>query len=198
MNFKWIFLFFILGLPICIYLFLQSFGKNKFYVPIYYEQGIVEPIGSCISTSGQFKVPVLTEFEGMSGKDASGITILDISSSNCDSSQHKLNNLYSLWDRYKDWNEFSIQSLVEVETEGLYTQSKPGWCIYYGSTIALKELANCGLNLELVHATESHINKNGMVVLIDDQRRIRGYYNVFDRKETDRLAVELEILRNSI
>ena len=32
------------------------------------------------------------------------------------------------------------------------------------------------------------------VVLIDDQRRIRGYYNPEDREELDRLTVELEIL----
>lgn len=32
------------------------------------------------------------------------------------------------------------------------------------------------------------------VVMIDDQRRIRGYYTPTSRKETDRLSVELRIL----
>ncbi len=32
------------------------------------------------------------------------------------------------------------------------------------------------------------------VILVDDQKRIRGYYTPTNRKETDRLAVELRIL----
>ncbi|MEJ0032675.1 MAG: hypothetical protein WDO15_20995 [Bacteroidota bacterium] len=32
------------------------------------------------------------------------------------------------------------------------------------------------------------------VVIVDDQKRIRGYYTPTSRKETDRLAVELRIL----
>jgi hypothetical protein len=32
------------------------------------------------------------------------------------------------------------------------------------------------------------------VVLVDDQRRIRGYYTPTSQKETDRLAVEIRIL----
>jgi hypothetical protein len=32
------------------------------------------------------------------------------------------------------------------------------------------------------------------VVMIDDQKRIRGYYTPTDRKQTDRLSVELRIL----
>ena len=36
------------------------------------------------------------------------------------------------------------------------------------------------------------------VVLIDKQNRVRGYYNISDRDETDRLILELRILKTEI
>jgi hypothetical protein len=52
------------------------------------------------------------------------------------------------------------------------------------STIKVAEVPRC-----LLLAGDS-----SQVVMIDDQRRIRGYYTPTDRKQTDRLAVELRIL----
>jgi protein SCO1/2 len=33
-------------------------------------------------------------------------------------------------------------------------------------------------------------------VLIDEENRIRGYYNIMEREETDRLVLELRILQS--
>lgn len=52
------------------------------------------------------------------------------------------------------------------------------------STIKVSNVPNC-----LLLAGDS-----SQVVMIDDQRRIRGYYTPTDRKQTDRLSVELRIL----
>ncbi|HEX8059973.1 MAG TPA: hypothetical protein VF473_03515 [Cyclobacteriaceae bacterium] len=52
------------------------------------------------------------------------------------------------------------------------------------STIKVSDVPNC-----LLLAGDS-----SQVVMIDDQKRIRGYYTPTSRKQTDRLAVELRIL----
>ena len=41
-------------------------------------------------------------------------------------------------------------------------------------------------------------NLDNRVVLIDKQNRIRGYYNITEREETDRLILELRILKTEI
>jgi hypothetical protein len=53
-----------------------------------------------------------------------------------------------------------------------------------GQADYLNELLSCALLLK----------SPWKVVLIDDQRRIRGYYDPEDRDEMDRLIVELKIL----
>ena len=195
MNFKWIFLFFILGLPVCIYLFLKAFGDNKFEVPVFYEEGVTNPVSLCTDTSSPFKVPSLIKYDSAFQIDISGLTILDIGTSTCDSCRQKVNNLLSLWDRYKEFTDFRMYSLIEGESRGSYDNPNIDWDVYNSSTKQLTEMANCGLNLDLIHFDQQRINKNGVVVLVDGQRRIRGYYNVFDIKETDRLSIELEIVR---
>jgi protein SCO1/2 len=195
MKLKWIFLFFILGLPVCIYLFLKSFGENKFDVPIFYEDGITNPVSSCSDTSSPFEVPSLIRYDSAFQIVISGLTILDIGTSSCDSCRQKINNLLSVWDRYKDFKDFKMYSLIEGENSGSYDNPNINWSVYNSSTKQLTEMANCVLNLDLIHSDQQRINKNGVVVLVDDKRRIRGYYNVFDRKEADRLAIELEIIR---
>lgn len=195
MKFKWIFLFFILVLPVCIYLFLKSFGDNKFDVPVFYEEGIANPVSSCVDDrSGPFEVPALIKYDSAFQIDISGLTILDIGTSSCDSCQQKINNLLSVWDKYKNLKDFNMYSVIEGENRGSYANPDVHWNLYNSSTNQLTEMANCGLNLDLIHSDGKKINKNGVVVLVDGKRRIRGYYNVFDRKETDRLAIELAII----
>jgi len=41
-------------------------------------------------------------------------------------------------------------------------------------------------------------NLDNRVVLLDKQNRIRGYYNIAERDETDRLILELRILKTEI
>ena len=41
-------------------------------------------------------------------------------------------------------------------------------------------------------------NLDNRVILVDKQNRIRGYYNITEREETDRLILELRILKTEI
>lgn len=47
MSRKFIYLVLALILPVGVFIFLRSFGKNEFYIPVYYEQGIEDPSAGC-------------------------------------------------------------------------------------------------------------------------------------------------------
>ena len=49
-------------------------------------------------------------------------------------------------------------------------------------------------NLSALYSCDLLLKDPWKIVLIDDQRRIRGYYETGTRQEMDRLAVELKIL----
>ncbi len=195
MKFKWLFLFFILGFPVSIYLFLQGFGENKFNVPVYYEMGINEPIGDCSKVTGQFIVPNYKKFDTTFDDTIEGVVVYDLGTPNCDSCQFKINNLLSLSDKFRKWEGFKIFSILNADQTGLYPDSGANWKVVTNTQNDILKFTRCGLNLEIPSIKDNRITRNGVVVLVDQQQRIRGYYNVFDRKESDRLGVELEILR---
>ena len=197
MKFKWIFLFFLLGLPVSVYLFLQGFGANKFEVPVFYQDGVKSPISDCQFGSGQYKVPVLSGFDSTLRLNPSKFTIIDIGSPNCDSCQYKINNLISILDKFRNWDELRITSILQKGSFELYSNSNKNWDLITSTKLDFQELANCVLNFGLEVDQNGNVLRNGIVVLLDDLRRIRGYYNIFDQEEADRLAVELEILKQN-
>jgi hypothetical protein len=69
----------------------------------------------------------------------------------------------------------SLEKKISNEIQSLFLK---------GLEVDQNELLTCDLLLE----------SPWKVVLIDDQRRIRGYYDPSDRDEMDRLVVELKIL----
>ena len=48
---------------------------------------------------------------------------------------------------------------------------------------------------ELKYCSMAMTPLDNRVVLVDAAGRIRGYYNILERKETDRLILELRILK---
>lgn len=197
MNMKWFFLFFLLGLPVGIYLFLQGFGENRFDVPVYYQNGIENPIGNCESGTGQFIVPEYQFFDTSFSKRIEGTIVFDLGTPDCDSCQFKINNLLSVSSKFKGWEEFSITSLLGSSSPGLYPENGSNWFVHLSPGADMAGFSNCGLNLKPSVVEGGKIMRNGVVVLVDEKRRIRGYYNLFDRKEADRLVVELGILKTN-
>jgi len=195
MKLKWLFLFFILGFPVSIYLFLQGFGDNQFDVEVFYKTGINQPIGGCQKTTEQFRVPNYNQYDSSFDDSIEGVVVYDLGTPNCDSCQFKINNLMSLSDKFRKWSDLKIFSIVNSAQTGIYPNSSANWKVVTNTQNTLLEFARCGLNIEIPAIKGNRITKNGVVVLVDQQQRIRGYYNVFDRKESDRLGVELEILR---
>ena len=82
-----------------------------------------------------------------------------------------------------------------------------------GSSISLKDITDYNKRIQFVdqfwkisqldsmdwanlkYCGMAMTNLDNRVVLVDKQNRIRGYYNIIEREETDRLILELRILK---
>jgi hypothetical protein len=56
------------------------------------------------------------------------------------------------------------------------------------------DLAQCGFGLEIT----PEARPLNTIVLVDGQKRIRGYYDIADPKEADRLELEIRILLRNV
>jgi protein SCO1 len=197
---KTAFLILTLAIPVGIFLFLKIFGTNTFEVPVLYENGIP----GCPETKGPFHIP---DFKYKN--DASQINIF------------KGTDDYAIFsvidpENSTKFNELLVQ-LVRIQ-DAFYETGSPSFILMntgdFGQTAHLKFLcAQKGLNpkkclfifmepgeredfltcgLGLKDNDELHLDN---LILIDRQRRIRGKYNVFETEETDKLILELKILK---
>lgn len=193
MRKKSIFLFLLIALPVMIFLFLKLFGRNEFMIPVYYEQGLGDSLTTpCLDKAREqytIKNPLLAEgsihvvhFERMDGP------VL----------KTRLEELERVQDVF--YNDELIQLTTFLNGSSItskdvtdYNQriqfQEQFWKIRQLDSLAWAELKYCGTAMS---------NLDNRVVLVDQQKRIRGYYNILERSETDRLILELRILKTEL
>lgn len=164
--------------PIFVFLFLKEYGDNKFELPIYYPEG--NPIAECDRSDGQ---PRHTK-EIIFTNNINFPALFYLPSEEQNEYYSDLNNVLSKYPNIEIWGLIVDGSLIR--SEGIRTFS-----------LGLEEyndFINCVLVLgEDYWLKEPITNK---YVLIDSQIRIRGYYEVDNLEEIERLDVELDILLN--
>lgn len=193
MQKKAIFLFLLLLLPILIFLFLKGFGRNEFSIPVYYETGLGDSLSTpCLDRKNQQYVvnsPFVEEgqlklihFENIDGP----LTLF------------RLEELERVQDVFGEDPEVQlITSVNEVNMDVQVIED-------YNNRVQFldqfwKRQALDSVNwATLKYCAMAMSNLDNRVVLIDKQNRIRGYYNITDREETDRLILELRILKTEI
>ncbi len=159
-----------LAVPVAIFMFLRFFGTNKFDVDIYYQNGVDSTVGAnCNFPEGQFYVQ-----EELLVNPSQSINVVGFS---------KAMPSLEFVNMAKRLNQLFANKGVAVELIS-ETALKPN--NYELSQVTTPELAPV-LNCSFVM---SDINQ---VVLVDQERRIRGYYDL-DLDEVDRLIVEINIL----
>jgi hypothetical protein len=178
------FLFLIIAVPVLIYMFLKFFGNNTFQTPKYYSGGIYSEFcgintdqpyrisfQDTLSTNNAFNDKILLFFVG------SGLN----------------KNLAKMTKELE--RSILSQSLAGITVIGLQDtgfQVSPIDGVRYISlsTEDLRVFINCNLMVsQEVSDTPFHY-----IVMVDGDRRIRGYYDGSKFDEYDRLAAELDIL----
>ena len=170
MKVKYFILFLTILAPVLIYVFLESFGSNKYEIPVYYSEGVTSEYCE-IRTSEPYtlKVTQTTLFYAHSSKNNFIGTILKEMVRIESKTKVRIVGL-------EDLNEAKISHTSGVEYKGML----PTELVDY-------------LSCKLLVYNESQ-NIYNYLVLVDNDGGIRGYYNSGDFADYDRLFAELDIL----
>ncbi len=165
MNKKAIYLFIALLLPSSVFVFLKLTGKNQFDIPIYYKSGIDSLSSLCYR---DYSKPYFIHDSVLSQlnwvEKESSLVTLGAINGG---EMKRLNDIFSK-------TEYAIYTIND-STSSRQIQL---------NVSRFNHWKNC------VFVAKEYIN----IVLVDKQKRIRGYYNVGTREEMDRLIVEMKIL----
>ena len=168
----------VLMAPIFVFLFLKKYGDNQFELPVLYPEG--NPIAECGRGVLQHKLTPEILFENNVDLPA----LIHVPSTQQNKFYSDLNSVLA------KHNQVNLYKLILKDTTHLLWNKS-------SITFTADKYINF-LNCELILG-EDHKLKEPIVnkyVLVDDERRIRGYYNCSELDDIERLDVELDILLN--
>jgi len=183
----------ILAIPVAVFLFLKIFGENKYDVPVYFAQGIE----GCSNTSQPHIVNMaLLHF---SQKNHSIIARMD--SLPDDTNRAFITELVRIQDAFYGrvepqfillTNSLSQETLAILKDFCKSNGLDPEFTMFQSpGTTQMADFMECELGLGKPDGGEA-----ADMVLVDEEGKIRGYYPRNDKEETDRLILELKILKN--
>ena len=188
-KFKAIILAGLLLLPVVIFLFLKSFGSNQFNVPIYYELGVTDSLPDECGRNKEIPYRVFT-------KPASAVLlkVYHFEKQPTNELGFRLEELERVQDVFQENNGVKIFSFLNHPSITIkaiekfadrVNVNKAFWSVRPVDSLTYDVFKNCELVMN---------DEDSRVVLVDTEERIRGYYDISDREETDRLILELKIL----
>lgn len=172
---KVLYLLLALAFPVAIFLFLKLFGSNKFEVQPLFSDGLGEVPAECnANSSGQYYVPekVLNQLHWSGIKELTLFYFVQDSVS--------VNNSVN---RIKESSYTDKVSFIQVRSSSDSTGKEDSSWVYL-PVDSLLYFKKCVF----------FVNNPYSLVLIDKERRIRGFYQLSKRDEVDRLLMELEII----
>lgn len=202
----------LLAVPVFIFIFLRSFGTNKYTLPVYYQNGVESSLSSCQFEPGQHYIPDFTftsQEEDIinQGILENNITVVDFFFTSCPNICPKMSDQLSRFQEAFDEKEqinilsFTVDPANDTpEVLKSYAddyQANTGqWYFLTGEKEKIYHLARCGFLLPVEDgdgSPEDFIHSEKLI-LIDQEKRIRGYYDGTDREDVDRLILEARIL----
>jgi hypothetical protein len=180
---KLLFLFLALLLPILIYFFLKSFGRNEFEVPVLFADSVTAPV-ACNAYS--YKAPYLitdSVLQKISWNSTDSLTIIVFDDQNKANQHERKISMTRIFDQFK------TEPLKVIHI--------------YNSTPHLE--VNLNNRLDRMDVEEEEFNRlrncvfllssDSDAVIIDYKKRIRGQYNLTKRDDADRMIMqEMNIL----
>ena len=199
---KFIFLLFVLVIPASLFVFLKYFGTNTFEVPYLFEEGIPD----CQNSLSPHRV---SDFEYIGETEKQEISdqqqfivygVIDVSKP--EQNKELIVEMVRIQDAF-----FEIESpyfIIFIKgnpdqqnaVESLCREmglAPTGSSIVYVEYSQLYDFLKCEIAL-IDEDSEEFTN----LVLVDPDKRIRGIYNARDIKQTDRLILELKILKKQL
>jgi protein SCO1/2 len=162
-----------LAFPVLVYLFLKSFGENRFNLPIYYSEAPETEFCDEMTFPHRAEVDAIDFSEGQA--------TLIFFSANIQSDD--IQELFRVAAKY---NQVQLVLLSDQQLTG------DGFLLVGLERSQYLHVADCELimNGEL----DAALPLNEKAVLVDSNGQIRGYYQTTELDDLDRLEVELDIL----
>ncbi len=205
----------ILVIPVFIYLFLQGFGSNSYAIPVFYENGVESSLEHCQFSEGQHFIP---DFEMISQDNEtitadmmeSKISVVDFFFTSCpdicpimSSELERVNQIFKEKANVQILSftvdpAFDTPEVLKAYAKE-YRADPDQWTFLTGDKEDIYSLARCGFLLPVQDGDGSKADfiHSEKVILVDEQKRIRGYYDGTDREDIDRLITEINILLGS-
>lgn len=163
-------------LPIGIFVFLKTMGKNEFAVEPLHQTGTMQVSTECgVAYQTPYTVPqhVLADLR-WSNQDSLTLYVFD----NKDFDEKVVTT------KLKESNTHPELQLHKILSDSARVANSEDKDPLIRDAVSIEQLQECFFILE----------KNKNAVLVDKQQRIRGYYDLSSREEVDRLALEIKII----
>jgi hypothetical protein len=163
--------------PIGVFIFLKTFGENKFEVLPLHQTGTIPVTTECgvdYNTPYSVSESVLRDLK-WKNTDSLTLYIFDQPSFDKKALSARISESYS---------ESEIRSYMVSSDSAKVIAGENELPVLWKDNVTLDQLQECFFLMEA--------KKNA--VLTDKQRRIRGYYALENRAEVDRLLVEVKIM----
>lgn len=210
---KLIVLLLLLLIPGLVIMFLHRFGDNKFEIPVYYSNAAEMSSDLCVFPEGQHRIPAFNFIDQQQNKVSeqwldNKITVVDFIFTNCPtlcvdmSAQMQRVQQAFRGDRTLQLLSFTVDperdspEVLQAYARQLGAQTD-NWRFVTGDKTSLYETARCGFLLPVQpgHGGADDFIHSNKLVLVDGERRIRGYYEGDDQEDVDRLVQEIKLLK---
>lgn len=195
-----------LSFPVILYLFLRSYGQNEFDLPVFFENE--EKVYCNDSSISKEDIELIDlnqkSFVRLSEVYNDDYKIIHFPNSEDPEIQTLKNELNRVLNTFGDLsiNILSFQPVDTVKLDELGSElflpiTRASTFLYPRDQMDV--FINCFYVFPTKdwngkHPSEETIDINKTLVLLDEQNRIRGYYNGYETKEVDRLILEIRVL----
>ncbi len=201
---KIIIILILLAVPVSVILFLHTFGRNEFSIPVFYQEGM-RSAEDCPANASPHVIPDFNltsqNTDQLSQHILEGhISVVNFFEVQCENNCSQIAAaLATVQDNFANKELVRLLSIStrnnnpsELDQFSDKYYSKPNkWLLLTGATDQVEYLAKCGFGLSDKNNPPYPINT---VVLVDPAKRIRGYYDLTNDEETGRLELEIRVL----
>lgn len=174
---KILLLFFALLLPLLIYFFLKTFGKNEFDVPVLFADSVTAPV-SCNLYSYQAPYVIADSIlQRTSWNNQDSLTIYIFEDGDKEKKHERSIHVTRIFEQFEN---------VPLRVVCIYDQ---------GTSTGFKSssVTSIGVQADDFMRTRNCVfllSPENDAVIVDRQRRIRGQYNLTKRQDADRMIME--------
>lgn len=198
----------IIGLPVFVYLFIVSFGKNRYELKVYNPKSVDCPAEDSIHRIPSFSL-LDQDSNRFTNHDLDGkIYVANFMLTRCPNGicPAMSNEFIRVQEEFKDVSEVRLVSYsIDPEFDkpavlkkfaNHYKANPKVWKFLTGTSQEIYHQSKCGyfVAVRMNQDGSFDFDHDKRFILVDKAKRIRGFYDGTNREDVDRLIVEMKVL----